>query len=75
MLTWTGALGVYSGSLDQASGGRRRVGVKMGERALEDLVQTSLALLILSVQSQGLNRITFCIGLKFLSFLTREHRK
>lgn len=47
MLTWIGALGVYSGSLDQAHGARRRVGVEMGEGALENLVQISLDLLTL----------------------------
>lgn len=72
MLTWIGALGVYSGSLDQAHGARRRVGVEMGEGALENLVQISLDLLTLQIQ--GLNRIIFCVGLKFFAFLTQEHR-
>lgn len=47
MLTWIAALGVYSGSLDQACGNSRRIGVEMEEGTLENLVQSSLALLTL----------------------------
>ena len=59
MLTWIGALGVYSGSLDQAHGARRRVGVEKGEGALKNLVQISPDLLTLQIQ--GLNRIVYCL--------------